>query len=204
MASAYGKGRDYWDKRYQKDNEQFDWYQRYDTLSPYLNEYIPKTSRRILMVGCGNSRMSEHMTDDGYSTAAIINIDISPVVIEQMRERHPDMDWRVMNCTDMSSLESETFDGAIDKGTMDALLCGEGSTENADKLCSEVSRLLRPGASFILITYGQPKTRLHYLKPEKYGWDITQKTVAKPSATGAVDEKPDVHYIYIMTKKQPE
>ena len=45
----------YWDKRYKKDEEQFDWYQRYDTLKHILEEVTPKSMDRILMVGCGNS-----------------------------------------------------------------------------------------------------------------------------------------------------
>lgn len=34
----------------------------------------------------------------------------------------------------------EYFDVALDKGTLDSILCGEGSTANAAKMCSEASR----------------------------------------------------------------
>ena len=37
----------------------------------------------FLMVGCGNSKMSEEMARDGYPF--IDNMDISPVVLEKMR-----------------------------------------------------------------------------------------------------------------------
>lgn len=40
----------------------------------------------ILMVGCGNSRLSEDMFDDGFTT--LTNIDVSRVVIEQMIARY--------------------------------------------------------------------------------------------------------------------
>jgi EEF1A lysine methyltransferase 4 len=33
-----------------------------------------------------------------------------------------------------------TFDVVIDKGTMDSILCGEGSTANVAKMCAEMSR----------------------------------------------------------------
>ncbi len=36
------------------------------------------------MVGCGNSKLSEQMYDDGYKN--ILSIDISEVVIEKMRD----------------------------------------------------------------------------------------------------------------------
>lgn len=49
------------------------------------------------------------------------------------------------------------FDVVIDKGTMDSVLCGEGSTANVAKMCQEVSRCaplplapsLLPPASFV-------------------------------------------------------
>jgi len=198
--SAYGKGREYWDKRYRKDEEQFDWYQRYDTLKHILNEAVPKSMERILMVGCGNSRMSEHMVEDGYGGKSITNIDISPIVIEQMRSRYPDMDWRVSDVTHMPELEDASFDAAIDKGTMDAILCGEGSAENTDKMLTEITRILKPAGVFVLITYGGPKTRMHYLKKPQYSWDIEQRTIAKHVPAGS-NEKQDVHYIYICTKR---
>ena len=43
---------------------------------------------------------------------------------------------------DVTSLDfaDEHFDSVVDKGTMDSLLCGEGSTANVSKMCAEVSR----------------------------------------------------------------
>ena len=45
----------YWDARYVQDALSFDWYQRYSSLRPFVRNFIP-TSSRVLMVGCGNSR----------------------------------------------------------------------------------------------------------------------------------------------------
>lgn len=39
----------------------------------------------------------------------------------------PLMEWKVMDVTDMSEFESNSFDIAIDKSTIDALLCGDDS-----------------------------------------------------------------------------
>ena len=44
-----------------------------------------------------------------------------------------------MNCCALDFPDS-TFDAVVDKGTMDSVLCGEGSTANVAKMCSEVSR----------------------------------------------------------------
>ena len=47
------------------------------------------------MAGCGNSRLSEEMYEDGYRS--ITNIDISRVVVDQMAARCRDMEG--MGCT---------------------------------------------------------------------------------------------------------
>jgi 2-polyprenyl-3-methyl-5-hydroxy-6-metoxy-1,4-benzoquinol methylase len=55
---------------------------------------------KILMVGCGNSKLSSQMYQNGYKN--IINIDISPTVIEQMKQLFPQMAWEVMDATKMA------------------------------------------------------------------------------------------------------
>ena len=50
---AYGEPW-YWDNRYTNEPGPFDWYQKYLTLAPIINLYVPPT-HRILVVGCGNS-----------------------------------------------------------------------------------------------------------------------------------------------------
>ena len=112
----------YWDKRY-KDQEDttFDWLEDWESLKSIIGQLITKESK-ILILGCGNAEFSEDMYDAGYEN--ITNIDISPVVIDQMESRNEDrkkMKWEVMDCTDMQ-YESETYDIAIDKSTIDALL----------------------------------------------------------------------------------
>lgn len=54
---AYGEEW-YWDKRYEQEPGPFDWYQKYQSLSPILRLYIPRTPHHsALVVGCGNSGM---------------------------------------------------------------------------------------------------------------------------------------------------
>ena len=42
---------------------------------------------------------------------------------ERNAELRPEIEWITMDITDMSEFETGSFDVAIDKGTMDALVC---------------------------------------------------------------------------------
>lgn len=58
--AQYGKG-DYWDERYTRDPEPFDWYQRWSGVRDIIAPLIAAQSSPVLVVGAGNSRMSEEM-----------------------------------------------------------------------------------------------------------------------------------------------
>ena len=58
MMKQYGKA-EYWEDRYGKDDEPFDWYQRFSGIEDVIiNEKKAKlpTTANILHVGCGSSR----------------------------------------------------------------------------------------------------------------------------------------------------
>jgi len=193
--TQYGKS-DYWNERYASETEPFDWYQRYGGLKHILAKHV-KHADRILMVGAGNSRLSEEMYNDGYKT--ITNIDISNVVVDAMSQKYANlagMVYKVLDVTNMGEFANASFDVVIDKGTLDALLCGDESTSNADKMLLEISRVLRPGGVFILITYGEPPTRLNYLERAKYGWKVESLSIEKPHPANAGEH----HYVYIATR----
>ena len=201
--AQYGRV-NYWDERYTKDPEPFDWYQRYSGVRDLINQYI-KREDVILMAGCGNSRLTEDMFEDGCTT--ITNIDVSRVVIEQMIERYkekPTLQWQQMNVTALD-FPDETFDCVVAKATVDAVLCGEGSTANVAKLCTEVSRVLKPSGVFFIVSYGVPDNRLNYLeKEDQYSWNVTVHTVPKPTVSAAAvpanEDANGVHYIYVCSK----
>ena len=142
------------------------------------------------------------MYDDGYKLQ--LNIDISEVVIKQMIERNkdlrPDLQWKVMDITDMSTLQSQSFDLIIDKSTMDALLCGDNSFVNVAKMLKETQRLLRPGGTYFVVSYGKPDSRVSHLEHEFLSFDIRQFVVYDSEAVTAKEKDERTHYIYVCTK----
>ncbi|KAG8087895.1 hypothetical protein GUJ93_ZPchr0010g8514 [Zizania palustris] len=218
-AQAYGEAW-YWDERYRKEAGPFDWYQKYPALAPLLGLYI-RPHHRLLLVGCGNSVFGENMVDDGYQD--IVNIDISSVVIEQMKKKYhakPQLKYMKMDVKNMSQFESCSFDAVIDKGTLDSIMCGQNSQENATKMLEEVNRILKDKGVYVLITYGDPSYRLRLLKDLQL-WTIKLHVIdrwertcdppwelTKPlpldgdglSVVSLLGPKPDVHYIYVCVK----
>ena len=99
------------------------------------------------------------MYDAGYEN--IDNIDISSVVIDVMKERNIErskMTWETMDVMNMSYSDN-SYDIAIDKSTIDALLCGSHAFVNVAKMTREVQRVLKPGGYYFVISYGKPENR---------------------------------------------
>lgn len=74
----------------------------------------------------------------------------------------------------------DTFDVVMDKGTMDSILCGEGSTTNVGKMLAEVTRVLKPNGVFFMVSYSSPDNRLSYLENDDYHWKVVVHTVGTP------------------------
>ena len=162
--------KEYWNERFNQTNANFDWYADWDQLSKYFIPILTPESK-ILMVGCGNSKLSEQMYLSNYKN--IINIDISNIVIEKMKKQYPEMKWQEMDATKMS-FENNLFDCIIDKGTLDAIMCGEDPIPPAN-LIKEMYRVTKKSGNFCIITHGEPETRINYIekfKNENYDFDI--------------------------------
>jgi len=112
---------DYWEGRYARDPEPFEWYQRFvgirhfltreylvksntldnDTIEVEASTFPPKENCRVLIIGCGNSRLGEEMIYDNWNSGLIKNIDYSSTVVRQMQERYNDEFYqKVQNLSD--------------------------------------------------------------------------------------------------------
>ena len=195
----YGDAK-YWEDRYKNDKfTTFDWLENYPTLKEIIDSLnISKESGKILNLGCGNSEFSENMYDDGYTN--IKNIDISQSVINQMSERcknRTKMTYEVMDVRDIK-YDNNYFDLAIDKSTIDALLCGDDAFINVAKMIKEVQRVLKVGGYYMIISYGTPDNRVLHLnrKFEKFNIEII-----KIEKDYIEEEGYDsYHYIYLCKK----
>lgn len=196
---------EYWEERYVKDTDHFDWYQRWTGVREIFNRFI-NPGQRILHLGCGNSKMAEDMYEDGFQNS--VSVDLNSRVIDLMKHRC--RNWPTLEFIQMDARKLQfgdnSFDVAIDKGTMDSLLCGENSTAHTLKYISEVFRVLSPNGIFLIVSYNEPSQRIPYLTKDGHKWEVTHHTIPKPviptnpSATNDDKEAPNVHYIYICIK----
>lgn len=73
--------------------------------------------------------------------------------------------WQMMNVCALD-YPDESFNAVVDKGTLDSVLCGEGSTANVAKMCMEISRVLKPNGVYFVCSYGVPDNRLQVCTTE--------------------------------------
>ena len=166
--------KEYWDAFFSRRSSSFEWYGEYVDLCHVIHKYL-KPENRILVVGCGNSKLSEDLYDAGCH--GIDNIDISEVVVKQMnaknKSKRPEMNFTVMDMLSMT-YEQSRFDCVLDKGTLDAIFVDE-TTETVDKvnkMFAEVSRVLKVGGRYVCISLAQGHIRAGLLDHFSFGWVV--------------------------------
>ena len=180
------------------------------TLSPSSSSFPERDSTRVLVPGCGNSLVMEHMLDDGYKH--ITNVDFSPVVITQMEERYKNrgMIFKVADVTKPLPFPNSSFDLILCKGTLDAILCCEGASISAREFTEECCRVLDENHGvLVVITYGNREERMMYFEDENV-WpggvevkEVPKPRVNSPNVENENDRKSN-HYVYICRKGKKE
>ena len=92
--------------------------------------------------------------------------------------------------------KDETFDLIIDKSTIDALLCGDHSFMIVAKMLKEISRVLKTGGYYVIISYGKPESRIIHLERDHLAFETQIYTIKRQEE----DEQEKIHYVYICKK----
>ncbi|KAG9350940.1 hypothetical protein JZ751_024829 [Albula glossodonta] len=146
---------EYWERFFKRRGDKaFEWYGDYNQLCGVLHKYI-KPRDQVLVVGCGNSELSEQLYDVGYRQ--LTNIDISETVVAHMNqrnaERRPDLTFIQADAT-QTSFDSGSFQAALDKGTLDAMASQEEGAL-ARRMLGEVGRVLAVGGRYVCVSLAQ-------------------------------------------------
>lgn len=213
----------YWSERYAADpSASFDWYLTWTELKPIVAPLLSDPDAEIFMPGCGNSTLVPRMYADGHCN--ISAVDISPVVIAQMRERYGselvEVDFSECDVTRLADPGHPSyadppdacFDVVLDKGCLDAVLCGEDALARVRAAVAGYYRVLKPGGTLAVVSHGEPKARLGYFRlpadtPGGGEW-ASQSTVEVPKPAMADFKEPPgsaggskaCYYVYLLTK----
>lgn len=169
---------EYWEARYDPNvtdvpnpndglvASSYDWYEEYsaEPSSPLRNiiraHAPPSISMCCLDIGCGDSNLCQAMSADGFAMVAT-DIALSAgsaqsgvAFVQADGQRLP--------------FRADSFECAIDKGTIDAMLCAaatpsSGNRVAALRLLTEAARVVRAGGWFMSISYSSPQERVPLL-----------------------------------------
>eukprot|EP00128_Syssomonas_multiformis_P002948 Colp12_sorted_trinity150504_noHs@2968 len=190
--------KDYWEERYEQE-ESYEWFRGYKDFRDLVLKYVKRTDT-ILMVGCGNSALTEDMYHDGFTN--IVSMDFSQTVIERMTQKHadkPTLKWDTMDMMAMS-YPDRSFDVVIEKGTLDAVLVSNKDPWKLNpeldtlvqKTLGEITRVLKDDGAFISITFAQPHFRKPLIEKRAYNWKAEYYTFGE-----------QFHYYFYIVQKQP-
>lgn len=190
----------YWNTRFEGE-QQYDWFKDYSQFKHLCIPHI-QPSDSVLILGCGNSSLTQDLYQDGYRN--LTSVDLSPIVIEQMQAKaaaasQGEIKWQVADMLDMP-YANQTFDVVIEKGTMDVLFVDNNQPfdpkaevkHRVFKMLDETHRVLRPAGVFISVTFAQPHFRKPFLLSKQFDWNMSISTFGE-----------SFHYfVYVMRKGQ--
>ena len=172
---------------------------------------------RTLVLGCGNSELSEHLRDAGYGH--IVSVDISEVCVQQMREQHAGdsrLSFEVADVRDMKQLFADgCFELVVDKATLDAVFIatGTGSTDGenfaaVDDFLRESRRVLVDGGALVSLSH---MDRAGFFTPPSAavagdsGWTVDAARLWRVDKAASGNEQRFGYYAYVcQVGERPE
>ena len=120
-----------------------------------------------------------------------------------MRDRNKErkgMTYEVMDVCNLSYPDN-FFDVAIDKSTIDALLCGDNAYLNTALMLKESQRVLKEdGGLYLAISYGKPSSRSMHFTREMFSWTLKEYIFYPVDYKDEQEKEEKSHYIYVCTK----
>ncbi|KAJ8604706.1 hypothetical protein CTAYLR_006540 [Chrysophaeum taylorii] len=191
----------YWGERYAADDSRFEWFVSFASIRPLLG--FVRRGSAVLDMGCGTSLFLADLRRDGHR-GRLVGVDIVEKAVRALRRETRGLEIEVY-CDDVRALRfgASTFDVVVDKGTIDAMICGGAAAVQA--ACAEVSRVLRVGGRFVVCSHHLVDGMDDWLRPVIDG--LTTTTTTTKGDQPVVAWGLDVHAlegggptIYIFTK----
>ena len=124
----------------------------------------------IILVGTGNSALPRILHDAFDTPVRVTCLDYSPVCVEMIQKMYsdicPNMDFVLGDATRLKhAVNNSKYDVIVDKGLLDALMCGEGFDSDLEKLMVGVDDVLtrHEWGMYILICFELSKSNRKFL-----------------------------------------
>jgi SAM-dependent methyltransferase len=154
----------------------FDMYCSYTELRPHVLDAARRTGKsfadvRVLILGCGESRLPQQLAADKFTSITAIDKDAALIDSLSVHAAHPAVRYFAMDCRTMD-LPSEGYDLVIDKALSDTLACGPQSFASLLQMHKEVMRVLAPGGTYFALSFQDPDERLQHLTRPGLFWRV--------------------------------
>lgn len=146
------------------------------TTAPSLTTHVRMLERhvrardRVLDAGCGPGRFTLELRRLGAQVTAI---DISPVQLDLLRRRVPDIDAQVGDITDLSRFANDSFDVTVCYGGPLSYLL-----DHAERGVAELARVTKPGGLLFVSVMSLGGAAVHYAAAIT---DLARRDGAQPS-----------------------
>ena len=171
-----------WDA-YHVENAEEEWLLPYQgVLQERLREKLCglPPSAPLLELGCGTSSLAAKLYDDGWRDVKAL--DISRHCVQVARKRHggkqrPGLQFAVGDARKLATVPDAHIGAVLDKGTLDAICCGEGFDYEAKRVSREVNRVLAPGGRWLVLSLMPPSVLMPLLQADAEWSVLTHERV---------------------------
>ena len=132
----------------------------------------------LLELGCGTSGLAAALYDEGFRD--VTAIDLSRHAVEAATETHgqtrPGLQFALGDSRQLK-FDDGSFGAVVDKGTLDAICCGEGFDYEAKRVSREVNRVLAPGGRWLVLSLMPPSVLMPLLQADAEWSVLTHERV---------------------------
>jgi SAM-dependent methyltransferase len=155
-------------------------------------------------VGCGDSSLCRGLSADGFEAVGTDLASSACVLQRDALTRHsaaPPPSFIHCNASHLPFAPA-SFDAAVDKGTIDAILCSpDGLDGQARGLLAEVGRVVRSGGLFVSVSYAEPSERSGLLlQCLGSDWEVTTHRLPRVTRNDFTGRR--FNYVYMCHASQ--
>ena len=159
------QSKEYWAKRYESKDGYHEWYCDYAALEPLLEPLVASRDAIVLELGCGDAPLLVGLRDKtNHNPACLHALDFAPTIIAKLEGEQAALapaQRLLYRAADARRLPyaSSMFDLVVEKGTVDAMLCGTRGQgfKNVRSILGEAFRVLRTDvpAALVVVSHMQ-------------------------------------------------